>query len=184
MCVCIEIVWLESRHPLGHSAPHTRVLSYSAMGKHLTADKLDSVQAWRSQGISTLEIHRRLQHARATGGGDGPNLSTVRRALRGVTHRRGMVETRGRKRTLSPANIRALNSARKRLIAKADGQYEVRWNAIIRAARVPDVDRSTAAKGMKAAGYDIQWRTPRQKLMRGAIDDDMRMKLLPGRLFG
>ena len=67
MCVCIEIVWLESRQSLGHAAPHTGVLSYSAMGKHLTADELDSVQAWRSQGISSLEIHRRLQHARATG---------------------------------------------------------------------------------------------------------------------
>ena len=126
----IEIVWLEGRQPQVHTAPYARVLSYFAMGKHLTADELDSVQAWRSQGISTLEIHRRLQHARATGGGDGPNLSTVRRALRGVTHRRGMVETRGRKRTLSPANIRALNTARKRLIAKADGQYDVHWSDI------------------------------------------------------
>ena len=130
------------------------------MGKHLSAAELDSVQAWKSQGISTLEIHLRLQRARAAGGGDGPNLSTVRRALRGITHRRGMVETRGRKRSLSPANVRALNAARKRLIAKADGQYEVHWCDIIRAARVPNVDRSTAAKGMKAAGYDIQWRTP------------------------
>ena len=111
MGACIEIVWLEGRHPQVHTAPYARVLSYFAMGKHLTADELDSVQAWRSQGISTLEIHCRLQHARATGGGDGPNLSAVRRALRGVTHRRGMVETRGRKRTLSPANIRALNTA-------------------------------------------------------------------------
>ena len=124
-----------------------------------------------------MEIHRRLQRARATDGGDGPNLSTVRKALRGISHRRGMVETRGRKRILSPTNVRALNAARKRLIAKADGQYEVHWSDIIRAARVPNVDRSTAAKGMKAAGYDIRWRTPRQKLVRGAIDDDMRMKM-------
>ena len=111
MGACIEIVWLEGAQPQVHTAPYARVLSYFAMGKHLTADELDSVQAWRSQGISTLEIHRRLQHARATAGGDGPSLSTVRRALRGVTHRRGMVETRGRKRTLSPANIRAPNTA-------------------------------------------------------------------------
>ena len=111
MGACIEIVWLEGAQPQVHTAPYARVLSYFAMGKHLTADELDSVQAWRSQGISTLEIHRRLQHARATGGGDGPNLSAVRRALRGVAHRRGMVETCRRRRTLSPANIRVLNSA-------------------------------------------------------------------------
>ena len=60
-----------------------------------------------------------------TDGGDGPNLSTVRKALRGISHRRGMVETRGRKRILSPVSARALDAARKRLIAKTDGQYDV-----------------------------------------------------------
>ena len=95
------------------------------MGKHFSAAELDSVQAWRSQGSSALEIHRRLQRARATDGGDGPNLSTVRKALRGISHRRGMVETRGRKRILSPVSARALDAARKRLIAKTDGQYDV-----------------------------------------------------------
>ena len=36
-----------------------------------------------------------------------------------------MVEIRGRKRILSPVSARALDAARKRLIAKTDGQYDV-----------------------------------------------------------
>ena len=110
----------------GGVPPHNHRCSLPfIMGKHLSAAELDSVQAWRSQGTSVLEIHRRLQRARATDGGDGPNLSTVRKALRGISHRRGMVETRGRKRILSPVSARALDAARKRLIAKTDGQYDV-----------------------------------------------------------
>ena len=71
----------------------------------------------------------------------------------------------------------ALDAARKRLIAKAAGQCDVHWSGIIRAARAPGVDRSTAVKGMKAAGYDIQWRSPRQKLVRGDIDEDRLLRI-------
>ena len=110
------------------------------MGKHLTAHEFDSMQAWKMQDVSTIDMYRRLQRARSTGGGDGPNLATARRAVRGITHKRGRVETRGRKRILSTANVRALNTARKRLIEKADGLKEVHWDDVIRATRVPSVD--------------------------------------------
>ena len=78
---------------------------------------------------------------------------------------------------LSALRTCALDAARKLLIAKAAGQCEVHGSGIIRAARAPGVDRSTAVKGMKAAGYDIQWRTPRQKLVRGDFDEDMMMRV-------
>ena len=143
----------------------TRPTPRAAMGKHLTATELDPMQAWKAQGLRTMEIFRRLQHARASAGEGGPHLATVRRAMRGLTHKRGRVEAWGRKRALSPANVQTVNSARKRLIQKADGQNEVHWDDVIRAARVPRVDRSTAAKSMKAAGYDIQRRAPRQKIV-------------------
>ena len=173
-----KIVWLKTRHHRDHCLSHTPIFRF-AMGKHMTAHELDSMQAWKMQGASTKDIYRRPQRARSAGGGDGPNLATVRRALRGVTHRRGRAETRGRKRNLSPANVRALNTARKRLIEKADGQYEVHRDGVIRAARAPSVDRSIAAKGMKTAGYDIQWHTPSPNPRprwhrRGREDEDMR----------
>ena len=78
---------------------------------------------------------------------------------------------------LSALRTCALDAARKLLIAKAAGQCEVHGSGIIRAARAPGVDRSAAVKGMKAAGYDIQWRTPRQKLVRGDFDEGMMMRV-------
>ena len=81
------------------------------MGKHLAATELDTMHAWKVEGLSATEIHRRLERERTSDGRPAPNLTTVRRALRGITHKRGRAETRGRKRILSPANVRALNSA-------------------------------------------------------------------------
>ena len=57
---------------------------------------------------------------------------------------------------------------------KADGEYEVHWEDIIRAARIPGADRTTVAKNMKEAGYDIKWRHPRLKPARGEIDEENR----------
>ena len=78
---------------------------------------------------------------------------------------------------LSALRTCALDAARKLLIAKAAGQCDVHWSGIIRAARAPGVDRSTAVKGMEAAGHAIQWRTPRQKLVRGDFGEDMMMRV-------
>ena len=129
------------------------------MGKHFSEVELDQVHVWKCQGVATADIRDRLARARAPARVSGPSLRALQRALKGSTFRRAKVETRGRKEKLSPANIRALERARKRLIAKADGDYEVHWDDIIRAARVPHVDRTTAAKSLKAAGYAVAWRT-------------------------
>jgi hypothetical protein len=42
---------------------------------------------------------------------------------------------------------------------------EVHWQDILRVARVK-VDPTTAATAMRRAGYDIEWRRPREKPMR------------------
>ena len=107
----------------------------------------------------------------------GPNLTTVRRALKGITHKRSLVETRGRKRLLSDQNVRSLDRARRKLIEKADGEYEVHWPDVIRAARVRTVHPTTAAKRMAAAGIDVKWRAPRLKLPRGAADRSERKRI-------
>ena len=144
------------------------------MGKHMSDAELDKLQAWKAQGLSLTDMRRRLMSMRAAARERGPSLMTIRRALRGSTFRRSKVETRGRKQILTPANLRALDRARKRLIAKADGEYEVHWDDIVRAARVPSVDRTTAAKCLRAVGYDISWRSPRLKPARGEIDEEQR----------
>ena len=63
------------------------------------------------------------------------------------------------------------------MIEKAGGEYEVHWAHVIRAARVPEVDRPTAAKDMKHAGYGVKWRPPRLKLARGETDQAERERI-------
>jgi hypothetical protein len=149
------------------------------MGKHFSQAELDTMQAWKVAGTKTLVIHARLKRARQKmrPSQPGPDLTSTRRALKGKTFKRSRVETRGGARILSPVNLDALDRARKRLIAKADGEYEVRWGDVIGAARVPHVDRSTAAKSMNRAGYDVKWRHPRLKPSRGDIDEAQRKRI-------
>ena len=99
------------------------------MGKHLTDQELDVIRERRKD--APKEVHKRLANARRRCRKAGPSLSTVRRALKGLTHKRAAVETRGRKRILSNANLQALERTRKRLIEKADDQYEVHWEDVV-----------------------------------------------------
>ena len=147
------------------------------MGKHFSPAELDRMHQLKAQGITPAEIHRRLAKQRSSSGSAGPDLTTVRRALRGRTFRRSAVETRGRCRSLTPINMRALDTARKRLLKKADGEYEVHWDDIIAAARTPAIHRTTAARRMNEAGYDIKWRTPRLKPSRTEAVDAERMRI-------
>ena len=132
------------------------------MGKHFSAAELDRMHKLHAHGVAVIEIHARLSRTRARLGKDGPHLSSVRRALKGSTFKRGRIETRGRPRRLTRRNLRALDQARKRLISKVDGEGEVHWDDVIHAARVPLVDRTTTSKSLRAAGYNIRWRSPRQ----------------------
>ena len=147
------------------------------MGKHFSPKELDSIHAWKADKISAADIHRRLQAARRKRGESGPHATSVERAFKGATFRRARAEARGRKAVLTPHNLRALDAARKRLISKASGDYEVHWDDVIRAARVPPVHRTTAARALKTVGYDIEWRAPRLKPDRSDMDESQRKEL-------
>ena len=95
------------------------------MGKHFSESEMDNMHKWAAAGISPVGIHQRLQKARARVRKGGPDLTTVRRALKGSTFKRSRVEARGRPRVLSAANLRAVDRARKQAISKADGEDEV-----------------------------------------------------------
>ena len=145
------------------------------MGKHLSADELDNIQKWKAAGVATRMIHDRLLKARRRKskrrGETGPDITTVRRAVRGTSFKRARVETRGAKKILSTANLHALDRARLRLIKKADNDSEVHWEDVMRAARVPKCDPTTVAKNMKVAGLDVCARQPRTKPPHNEIDE-------------
>ena len=76
----------------------------------------------------------------------GAHKFQVRLALKGKTYRRGLKETRGRKRICSSKMVKNLDTARKRLLKKTDSDREVRWEDVRKAARAPKVVRVARQK--------------------------------------
>ena len=106
------------------------------MGKHLSADELDNIQKWKTACVATRVIHDRLLKARRRKskrcGETGPDITTVRRAVRGTSFKRARVETRGATKILSTANLHTLDRAHLRLIKKAANDSEVHWEDVMR----------------------------------------------------
>ena len=71
------------------------------MGRHITPDELDEMFAWQAAGNDPLTIHKKLAAARRRCRQPEPDVTTVRRALKAKTFKRGKKETRGRKKMLS-----------------------------------------------------------------------------------
>lgn len=153
------------------------LLQFAVMGRHLTPKEIDTMFAWKSAGFDPMTIHAKLSRIRRRKRQQAPSLSSVRRALKSSTFKRGASETRGRKQKLSMRNLKALEKARVELIKKADGLHEVHWDDIMKKARVPPVHRTTAAKAMAKAGFNVKWRTPRLKPMRNDIDEAERRRI-------
>ena len=134
------------------------------MAPQLTNKELDFIV--KNGQSAPTEVHAKLVKMRARKQLDGPHLTSVRRALKGQTHRRGRIETRGRKRKLQPRSVRRLNTVRKELQKKVKGDREVPWEEVTRKARGPKVHPSTAARRLMEAGCDVKWRRPREKPLR------------------
>lgn len=143
------------------------------MGKHFTDKELDRMFTLNSRkgkkAMTPTQIRADLARTRGKHGQAPPDLTSVRRALNGKSHRRGRKETRGRNKKLSAANLKALDSTRKKLIAKAENEHEVHWQHVIEKSGVPKVDPTTAAKNLNDNGYDIAARKPREKPLRPKV---------------
>ena len=75
------------------------------VGGRFSDAELDSMQLWKSDGQTASEIHKRLAKNRLKKRLGGPDLTTVRRAIKGKTHQRAKHETRGHKRILTDTNL-------------------------------------------------------------------------------
>ena len=67
-----------------------------------------------------------------------------------------------------------MDRKRDELITKADSDYEVTWQDVVKASRVPSVHRTTAAKHMNKAGYNVKSRTLRTHLQLFSLCADKR----------
>ena len=161
-----------------------------AMAPHLTDQELDRMTALQSRGKTPIEIAAWLATSRERKGIVAPNLTAVRRALKGTSHKRGVVETRGAKRKLTMKQVRKLNSVRKTLLKKAGSESKVTYNQILRVGRMAKkVTPTTLAKNFQAEGFDIRWRPAReaQTLEKKARKERMEIcrkwKFLPASYF-
>ena len=148
----------------------------AAMAPHLTPAELDHIHALEQAGKTPIAIHAALATARRRKRMHAPCLVNVRRALEGKTHKRGLKETRGRKRLYSRKAVLKMDKVRKQLIKKAANDREVLRRDIRRASRVPPGDRTTLKKAFDREGIPVAARRPREKPQRSRKHKADRLK--------
>ena len=122
--------------------------------------------AWKDVGAKKILAKLATQRARKRI--DPPTLRGIQRA--GDTFRRGLVETRGRKKVLTKAHLKKPEANSRAIAKKTKGEREVPWEEIARKARVPKVDPTTIAKIMRDGGFPLKARRfcrNRFKIVRG-----------------
>jgi hypothetical protein len=133
-----------------------------------------------SAGKPPVEIHASLRERRESADVAVPDLTAVRKFLKGKTHKRGKTETRGRKRTLTRRNVKTMDITRRALVKLGKGN-QVKWDQIVRTSRVPRVHRTTAARAFLTEGVKARWRRCREKPQR-TLEQEAERKLLCGRM--
>lgn len=136
------------------------------MAPHLSPSELDFIHLKSQAGLTPIEIHARLSSQRAKRRVEAPHLTNVRKAIKGLSYKRGRVETRGRPLLYTRKMVERMDAARKALVKKADNQREVRWADVRRAARVPDGHRSSLKRAFAREGIPVAARRPREKPQR------------------
>ena len=145
------------------------------MAPHLDAHELDMI-ASRSEEDTAVDLLKAIRKRRVKKGVAAPKIWAIRRAMRGKTHKRSRSETRGRPKSLSPIQIKRLNSCRRKLIKKADAEHEVTYDLILRSARLRNkVHRTTVARELAHLG--IRWRPLREKPPRTRAQEGARVKV-------
>ena len=141
------------------------------MAPHLTALEQNRLLTFKGT-MPPVEIHKHLEKARAKKGIAAPGLTTIRKFLKGRTHRRGMVETRGRKASYTRSQVLTMDRKRLELVKKMKDKKkrytQLRWKDVQRAARVPQAHRTTAAHAFHREGLNVTLRRSREKPQRSA----------------
>ena len=145
------------------------------MAPHFSKHELDAAFSMAQKGSTPTEIHRHFTRLRTKRGLAAPDLTTVRRALRGATHKRSMKETRGPKVKLTPVQVRRLNAAREDLIHKAADEGEVHIADVMAKAKIDHVSIATVSKHFKKIG--VTWKTLCEAPLRMKLDEEERVRI-------
>ena len=154
------------------------------MAPHLTAAELDFVQKKDQLGKTPVQIHALLTPRRSRRGVATPDLTNLRKAIKGMTYRRGIKETRGRKQKFSNKWVKTLNTARKKLLRSCAHRREVRWADVVMKARAPKAHRATVKRAFERAGIKVAARRPREKPQRTPEHQKERVRLALAALDG
>ena len=157
---------IRSRSSFGLSLGYRSGAPLSAMAPHLTGQELDFIHSRSALGKTPTEVHGLLAKQRARKGLATPDLTNLRKVIKGKTYKRGHTETRGRKLKLTKKWVDTLNAARKRLIKKTNNHREVRWQDVVKKARAPKAHRTTVKRAFTRYGIKVAARRPREKPQR------------------
>jgi hypothetical protein len=112
----------------------------------LTMEERDLARRMLGERKPIPEIFSVLVKRRKRSKLDGPDLTSVRRLLKGKTHPESRVETRGKRRIYSALKVKTMNKVRQDIQKKVDGEREVLWEEIITKACAKKAHRTTAAR--------------------------------------
>ena len=144
------------------------------MAPHLTEEELDFIHCQSAAGKSPIEVHKLIMAKRHRRGVDAPDITNVRKAIKGKTYKRARKETRGRKIKLSKTAATKLNTVRKHMLKKTKNRREVRWVDIQKKARTPKAHRSTVKRSFQRYGIKVAARRPREKPRRTKEQEEER----------
>ena len=144
---------------------------------HWTKEELDfaqrNVKTYSKEDIfKMLKKERKKKHI-----GCPKTVKTLRLFLNGKTYKRGAKETRGRKRLLTKKHLVKVDTVRKALYKKADGEVEYHWKDIIKKARVPKASPETVGRNLREFGFQVRARVPRKKVQRPKDVKKVRVKI-------
>ncbi len=91
--------------------------SNATMAPHLTLAELDFIHEKERAGNTPVETHALLTTQRARHGADTPHLTNIRKALKGLRHKRSRTATRGR-------NAKYTRTIALKMEKTANGQYK------------------------------------------------------------
>ena len=148
----------------------------AAMPKHLSLGEQAVVdKVTRQKNLGPMDAMRAVNKLRKQKGHDELNKSTIYRYLKGKTHRRGLVESRGRKKSLGKRDVLKLDQARKRLLKAADSRRRITYEDISKeAGYYENVTVRRVADALRAQG--VRFRAPRKKVLLTDADAKVRLQ--------
>ena len=152
------------------------IAEQNLINRMVRSERKSPSEAWKA--LQKRRQARKGKRKRVKGKtGDGPSKQAVYDYVHGKTHRQGAKETRGRRTTLTKADVRKLLQVRKRLIKQAKGGKRIRYCDVFEeAALETQVSPRTMENIMRQQG--VRFRPSRAKVYLSEKDAKTRLVMM------